>query len=59
MKEKYVSLSISLCLAIVLNIVLYLLANAMPEGSVIHRILILLGGSLPAGLIQGDRKSVV
>ncbi len=53
MKEKYVSLSISLCLAIVLNIVLYLLANALEPGSAIHRILIMLGGSLPAGLIQG------
>ncbi len=53
MKEKYVSLSISASLSIVLVIVLYLLTNSLTEGTTLHRILIMLGGSLPSGLIQG------
>ncbi len=53
MNEKYTNLIISLCIAIAMQMAFMLLTMASPEGSFMHRIWIMLGGTFPDGIIQG------
>jgi biopolymer transport protein ExbB/TolQ len=53
MKDKTINLLISFFTGILLVLFFYLLSMAVEEGSFAHRLLVMLGGDLPAGLIQG------
>jgi biopolymer transport protein ExbB/TolQ len=52
MSERYNSLILSISMAIGLSLFIALLTFMVPEGGLPHRLLILLGGNFPAGLIQ-------
>lgn len=53
MNERYNSLILSVSISVVISLVIALLALVIPEESFGNRILVLLGGSYPEGLIQG------
>lgn len=53
MNEKYFALILSLAVAALLLMTFNLMALTVPDDSAIHRLCILMGGSMPSGLIQG------
>lgn len=52
MNERYNSLILSVSIAVAFSLLIALLAFAVPADTFSHRILVLLGGSFPGGLIQ-------
>lgn len=53
MSERYNSLILSVSISVIISLIIALLALAVPEDSFGNRILVLLGGTYPEGLIQG------
>ena len=52
MNERYNSLILSMAIAIAISLFIALLALIVPSDNFVHRLLVLLGGSFPGGLIQ-------
>ncbi len=53
MKERYFNIMFSLLIAFAIIVLLAFVAMVLPAGSTGHRIIVMLGGNLPGGFIQG------
>jgi biopolymer transport protein ExbB/TolQ len=53
MKERYFNIMFSILISFAIMILLIFAAMVTPDGTVLHRIIVMLGGEMPGGLIQG------